>query len=98
MISTVHFLRADLCALIIVGCLTTTSTLAQTDALLPDTADTREANRQANANGHLKEELKLAGDYMMGRGGVALHLLNILSACIRPESPACPAELGHHVS
>ncbi len=74
MIGNTHFLRLGVCTLTILGCLITESTTAQPNALLPDTTDTRETNRETNANGHLKEELKLAGDYMMGRGGVARDL------------------------
>ena len=73
MIGNTYFLRLGACALTILGCLITESTTAQPNALLPDT-DTRETNRETNANGHLKEELKLAGDYMMGRGGVVRDL------------------------
>ncbi|HYK34674.1 tetratricopeptide repeat protein [Alloacidobacterium sp.] len=69
MIGNSSILRASICSLTILGCLSIEPSIAQTNTLFPAPIDTRDANREANlANGQLKDELKLAGNYMMGRG------------------------------
>ena len=63
MIAQRLFLRMSVCTLIMLSCLIANPTLSQSNALMAvDNAPPK------TAEGNLKQELQLAGDYMAGRG------------------------------